>query len=177
MRRSRFAVCVVAVAGLTLVTTPSLGRVPAPRSAGAVSGYVPPLAGRLEVVRPFDPPTTVYGAGHRGVDLRGTARVVVRAAAAGVVLFAGAVAGRGVVVLLHPDGIRTEYEPVRPVVRVDVHVAAGQPIGVLTGRHRGCPGVCLHWGARRGDTYLDPLRLLAPLGPVVLLPWLRRPDG
>ena len=30
---------------------------------------------------------------------------------------------------------------------------------------------CLHWGARRGDTYLDPLSLLRPLGPVRLLPW------
>ena len=35
------------------------------------------------------------------------------------------------------------------------------PIGTLVPGHAGCPAdACLHWGLRRGDTYLDPLRLL-----------------
>jgi murein DD-endopeptidase MepM/ murein hydrolase activator NlpD len=132
--------------------------------------YVAPLPGPLDVLREFDPPSTQFGAGHLGVDLRAHPAATVQAAAAGVVDFAGPVAGRGVVVLSHPDGIRTEYEPVRPLVRVGARVRAGEPIGVVVGHHRGCPGSCLHWGARRGDTYLDPLSLLQPLGPVVLLP-------
>jgi murein DD-endopeptidase MepM/ murein hydrolase activator NlpD len=135
------------------------------------------LTGRLDIVRAFEPPATPYGPGHLGVDLRASRLGAVRAAGTGVVSFAGPVAGRGVVVIAHPDGIRTEYEPVRPSVRIGARVQAGQPIGVLAGRHRGCPGSCLHWGARRGATYLDPLRLLAPLGPVVLLPWPQRAGG
>jgi hypothetical protein len=42
-------------------------------------------------------------------------------------------------------------------------VARGSPIGVLTAGHAGCPvDACLHWGLRRGETYLDPLALLRP---------------
>ena len=175
MRRHVFTACVV-VAGLTLVATPSRST-PAGLGAPAAGRYLPPLAGRLVVLQPFDPPMTPYGPGHLGVDLRAEQGDVVRAGGAGEVRFAGAVAGRGVIVLTHPDGVRTEYEPVRSSVRVGTHVAAGQPIGVLRGHHRGCAGGCLHWGARRGETYVDPLRLLAPLGPVVLLPWPRRPGG
>jgi murein DD-endopeptidase MepM/ murein hydrolase activator NlpD len=142
--------------------------------APATGGYVPPLPGQLHVLRPFDPPSTPYGPGHLGVDLRAEPLELVRAAGAGIVRFAGQVAGRGVVVIGHADGIRTEYEPVQPSVHMGDRLRAGQPIGILRGRHRGCAGVCLHWGARRGDTYVDPLGLLQPLGPVVLLPWTRR---
>jgi murein DD-endopeptidase MepM/ murein hydrolase activator NlpD len=78
------------------------------------------------------------------------------------------------VVLQHPDGISTEYEPLRTArtLRPGQAVARGDPVGVIAGTHRGCrPGRCLHWGAKRGDTYLDPLTLMVPLGPVRLLPW------
>jgi murein DD-endopeptidase MepM/ murein hydrolase activator NlpD len=148
-----------------------------PHSASAVSvTYVAPLPEPAEVVRGFDPPATRYGPGHLGVDLRARRGATVASAGAGVVRFAGPVAGRGVVVIEHPDGVRTEYEPVAPWVRAGAQVRAGDPIGVVNGRHAGCPGWCLHWGARRGDTYLNPLDLLRPLGPVVLLPDRRRTD-
>lgn len=126
----------------------------------------------LRVVHAFDPPVQRYGPGHLGVDLGSSSGSVVDAAAAGTVTFAGAVAGRGVVVVAHADGVRTEYEPVEPLVRRGAAVARGQPIGRVHGTHSGCPpGRCLHWGARRGDVYLDPLVLLRRLGPVRLLPW------
>jgi hypothetical protein len=36
-------------------------------------------------------------------------------------------------------------------------------IGTLTPGHGGCPvEACLHWGVRRGETYLDPLTVLRP---------------
>ncbi|HET8583146.1 MAG TPA: M23 family metallopeptidase [Jatrophihabitans sp.] len=149
------------------------GPVAVQAGAPVVVGYVAPLPEPLHVLRRFDPPATPYGPGHRGVDLRPGAHAVVRAPAGGVVSFAGSVAGRGVVVVRHPDGIRTEYEPVRPLVRAGDAVRRGQPIGEVRGTHAGCAGDCLHWGARRGTTYLDPLALLRPLGPVVLLPWPR----
>ncbi len=86
--------------------------------------------------------------------------------------FAGQVAGRGLVVIAHADGVRTEYEPVRPLVPAGSAVAAGEPIGVVHGKHGRCQvDRCLHWGARRGEAYFDPMLLLRPLGPVRLLPW------
>ena len=74
--------------------------------------------------------------------------------------------------IAHGDGIRTEYEPVRPIVSAGQTVSSGQPLGSLRGAHDAQPpDRCLHWGARRGDEYIDPLLLLRPLGPVRLLPW------
>jgi murein DD-endopeptidase MepM/ murein hydrolase activator NlpD len=132
--------------------------------------YSAPLGGALSVLRPFAPPTTPYGPGHLGVDLAAPPDAGVRAAGPGTVRFAGQVAGRGVVVIVHPDGVTTEYEPVRPSVRAGSPVARGGRIGVVSGRHLGCARSCLHWGARSGGAYLDPFSLLRPLGAVVLLP-------
>lgn len=131
--------------------------------------YQPPMS-PLRVLRGFSPPATRYGPGHLGVDLAGGLGAGARSAADGVVTFAGTVAGRGVVVVAHRDGIRTEYEPVTPDVHVGDAVVAGQQLGVISGLHPGCVQECLHWGARRGDTYVDPLSLLQPLGVVRLLP-------
>lgn len=139
--------------------------------ASGAGDYRPPVAGGLVVLRGYSPPAVRYRAGHLGVDLALAGGGEVLSAGAGTVTFAGTVAGRGVLVVLHPDGIRTEYEPVRALVHPGDRVRAGQPVARLAGHHRGCPRSCLHWGARRGDGYLDPLSLLQPLGPVRLLPW------
>ncbi len=111
------------------------------------------------VARGFDPPDEPWLGGHRGVDLRAEPGDAVRAAAAGRVVYAGALAGRGVVVVEHGD-LRTTYLPVGAAVAVGAMVEPGQVIGTLTPGHY-CPGgSCLHWGLKRGDTYLDPLSLL-----------------
>ena len=143
---------------------------PALAAAALPVRYRPPVATPIRVVRPFQAPSGPYGPGHRGADLAASPGAPVVAAGDGVVAFAGPVAGRGVVVLRHADGVRTEYEPVAPTVRAGEQVAAGQRIGVLAGHHPGCAGSCLHWGALRGATYFDPLRLLVPLGVVRLVP-------
>lgn len=128
-----------------------------------------PLAGAHEVSRAFAPPATSFGAGHRGVDLPGEPGAVVRAAGAGRVSYAGMLAGRGVVVVVHGE-LRTTYEPVAALHPVGTSVAAGEPIGRLEAGHLGCPAAaCLHWGLRRGEQYLDPTRLV-DRGPVRLLP-------
>ena len=135
-----------------------------------------PLAPEPDVVAGFDPPAETWGAGHRGVDLAGHPGQVVRAALAGRVSFAGMLAGRGVVVVDH-GGTRTTYEPVTASVAVGQAVERGGAIGVLTVPLSHCfPAACLHWGWRRGDTYLDPLLLVGRAGPVRLLPlWRDRP--
>lgn len=136
----------------------------------AVGRYQAPIE-PLTVLHPFHPPAHKYGAGKVGVDLTARDGAAVVAAGAGTVVFAGPVAGRGVVVVAHADGIRTEYEPLHPTVVVGQLVAAGTRIGVISGHHVGCAASCLHWGARRSVAYLDPLSLLHALGPVRLLPW------
>lgn len=128
-----------------------------------------PLRPSPDVVAGFEPPATMWGAGHRGVDLLGRTGEQVRAALAGRVVFAGRIAGRGVVVVDH-GGTRTTYEPVHASLAWGSHVLRGEAIGTLelTGSH--CfPRACLHWGWLRGTTYLDPLRLVGA-GPVRLLP-------
>lgn len=124
----------------------------------AVPG-VRPLPAPLSVARWWDPPPTPYAAGHRGVDLEAPVGAEVRAVAAGRVHYAGQVAGRGVLSLTLPNGLRTTYEPVRALVAEGEAVAAGQVVAILTaGSH--CPGPCLHWGLLSGETYLNPLTLV-----------------
>ncbi|SDO26206.1 Peptidase family M23 [Klenkia soli] len=161
-----FLLAVLTGAALTGAAPPAVATPAAP-----VGLYDWPLTGTPPVTRAFDPPDTVYGPGHRGVDLAGSAGAPVLAAGTGVVAFAGLVAGRPVVSVDHPDGVRTTYEPVQSAVAAGQAVARGTPVGVLLAGHGGCPAdACLHWGARVGETYLDPLTLLTPPR-VRLLPW------
>lgn len=133
-----------------------------------------PLRPAPAVVRAFDAPSPNWQPGHRGVDLAGRAGQPVHAAGRATVVFAGLLAGRPVVSLAHPGGLRTSYEPVRPVVRVGQQVTAQTMLGELMAGHAGCPaGACLHWGAMWGPAsgadYVDPLGLLAAT-PVRLKP-------
>ncbi|MFD3947400.1 M23 family metallopeptidase [Streptomyces sp. NPDC058579] len=159
------------------------------------SPSVPPVAltwplgpPRPEVVRGWEPPAGPYAAGHRGLDLAAPVGAPVRAAASGVVTFAGRVAGRGVLTITLPGTgdppLRTTYEPVEPLVTAGTTVTRGDPVATLAPRPAGgagspgaagaagaahCPESCLHWGLLRGDTYLNPLLLLRQ-GPSRLLP-------
>lgn len=155
------------------------GPAPAAGAPSAVVHYRVPLDPVPTVARPFDPPVQRWLPGHRGVDLVAGPAPVVVAPADGVVTFAGPVAGRGVVTVLHPDGLRSSLEPVEPAVPRGARVTAGSVIGAVTGPAHGtiaptggvvgAPSV--HWGVREEDgTYVDPWSLLPGSGPVVLLP-------
>lgn len=138
-----------------------------------------PLRPRPPVTRLFDAPSPDWNRGHRGVDLAGASGQPVYAAAGGTVVFAADLAGRPLVSIAHPGGLRTSYEPVDPSVSPGQLVAAGSPLGVLRGGHSGCPAAaCLHWGAMWGPAsradYVDPLGLLAST-PIRLKP--TQPDG
>lgn len=123
-----------------------------------------PLRPRPAVLRAFAGPELRWQAGHRGVDLAGAPGQAVYAAAAGTVVFAGELAGRPVVSVAHPGGLRTTYEPVHADVRPGSAVIAGTVLGTLVPGHPGCAS-CLHWGAMWGPAsatdYVDPLGLLA----------------
>ncbi|WUO26655.1 M23 family metallopeptidase [Streptomyces sp. NBC_00287] len=130
------------------------------------------------VLRGWDPPPTPYAAGHRGVDLAAPMGTPVRAVRAGRVFFAGQVAGRGVLSIeLTNTGtppLRMTYEPIDPEVKKGAEVRAGQVVGTVGEPTSHCPTSCVHWGLRRGDTYLNPLALLHR-GPSRLLPVLGVP--
>ncbi|MEU8634232.1 M23 family metallopeptidase [Amycolatopsis sp. NPDC048633] len=131
-----------------------------------------PLSPVPVVTKYFDAPETPYGAGHRGVDLAAVPGQDVLAADAGVVVFAGLVAGRPVISVDHDGGLRTTYEPVEPKVPVGEQVYRGQVLGSVLAGHPGCAiAACLHWGVRRGDEYVDPLALTGEVGEFRLKPW------
>jgi murein DD-endopeptidase MepM/ murein hydrolase activator NlpD len=112
-------------------------------------------------LRSFAPPPEPWDAGSRGVDLAATAGEPVFAGAAGQVIYAGLLAGRGVVSIA--DGsIHLTYEPLDPSVAVGSWVVAGAVIGHVSDEIDDCgpPGSCLHWGVRSGSGYLDPIALL-----------------
>ncbi|MFF3637080.1 peptidoglycan DD-metalloendopeptidase family protein [Streptomyces sp. NPDC002250] len=176
------------VLGLAVLAPTSLASADTPAPAPPAPSRAPvpaiarawPVGVRPVVVRGWEPPATVYGPGHRGVDLGAPAGAPVRAVAPGRVSFAGRVAGRGVVaVRLAGTELRTTYEPVVPSVREGDEVGAGDVVGTVEAAPPHCPTTCLHWGLLTGETYLNPLALLPPWllhsGPSRLLPVLRVP--
>ena len=91
----------------------------------------------------FDAPSPNWNRGHRGVDLAGVPDQPVYAAGAGTVVFAGELAGRPLVSIAHPGGLRTSYEPVRPRCGPGTSVDAGAAIGELVAGHPRLPGAGL----------------------------------
>jgi murein DD-endopeptidase MepM/ murein hydrolase activator NlpD len=169
MRRAALAPAVtLAVAAGSLL--------PAPGPAPAAQPWLRPVPGA--VVRPFDPPRTPYGAGHRGADFAAAPGSPVRAAGPGTVTFAGTVAGARHVTVAHAGGLRTSYSFLASVrVRAGERVERGDVVGTAGGGGPNHGRAVVHLGLRIGDDYLDPMRLfrgaappptvhLAPLGGV-----------
>lgn len=134
----------------------------------AASAWVDPSTGLdrpTHVTRAAQIPERNWQPGHRGVDLGMHLGGAVRAAGDGVVAYVGTIAGTPVISIVHPNGLRTTYQPVLPAVETGDLVVEGAVIGVLapsfsahSGKHDG-----LHWGALTGpDAYIDPLTLLEP---------------
>ncbi|NLG23447.1 MAG: M23 family metallopeptidase, partial [Actinomycetales bacterium] len=148
-------------AALLTLTGAAGGVVGADQSGGS---WQWPLPGHPAVVRHFDPPEQRWLPGHRGIDLAGHTYSPVLAVAVGTVTYSGSIAGVGIVSVTHPDGIRSTYQPVidRSVSQGD-RVRAGDQLGLLGiwGGHCALRA-CLHLGAVRGQTYLDPLLFLQP---------------
>lgn len=73
-----------------------------------------PASGKVRVLKPFSKPAQRWSAGHRGVDLATDSdNAQVQAPAAGTVVFSGKVVDRTVIVLEHPGGLRSSFEPVK----------------------------------------------------------------
>ena len=133
-----------------------------PAGAAPIAQWIRPVAGG--VVNPFDAPRSRFGAGHLGVDLAARPGTVVRAAGSGVVSFAGSVAGALHVVVAHAGDLRTSYSFLSTIsVRRGERVTAGEVVGTTGGTGAGHDGTVVHFGLRSGDTYVDPMLLLAPI--------------
>ena len=149
----------------------------------------PTAESRPRVVHPFEKPAQRWSTGHRGVDLAVPENDRhVYAPAPGKVVFSGTVINRKVLVLAHPDGRRSTFEPMDEALPVGTTVAAGEVIGtvaVTAGStnerpYRRCTTVCLYWGVRQGGArgdgsgktaeYINPMSLLGSKEPSILLP-------
>ncbi len=113
--------------------------------------YLAPV--EAPITKPFVAPACDYCPGHRGLEYSTVAGVTVRAAAAGVVTFAGVVVDSRYIVVRHADGISATYgDLATSTLRRGDDVAAGSVIGTATSR--------LYFGLRRDDLYLDPADFL-----------------
>ena len=149
----------------------------------------PTAESRPRVIHPFEKPTQRWSAGHRGVDIaipENDRRVY--APAPGKVVFSGTVVNRKVLVIAHPDGRRSTFEPMDEALPVGTTVAAGDVIGTVAvtasgnseRSYRRCSTPCLYWGVRQGGArgdgsgkeaeYINPMSLLGSKKPSILLP-------
>ena len=127
------------------------------------------------VIHPFEKPVQRWSAGHRGVDLA---------------VFSGTVVNRKVLVIAHPDGRRSTFEPMDEALPVGTEVTAGDAVGTVAAPesagengerpYRRCSAPCLYWGVRQGGArgdgsgreaeYVNPMSLLGSQDPSILLP-------
>jgi murein DD-endopeptidase MepM/ murein hydrolase activator NlpD len=121
--------------------------------------YAWPVRG--PVLHGFEAPAGAYGPGHRGIDIGAPFGSRVVAAHDGVVAFSGWIAGSLFLSIDHPDGIRTTYSWLLEVtVRKGDRVKRGEAIARTGHGHPGDQVPHLHFGARVGDAYIDPMLLL-----------------
>jgi murein DD-endopeptidase MepM/ murein hydrolase activator NlpD len=113
---------------------------------------VPPVPGGI--VDNWRPPSSPYGPGNRGVDLRAIVGEPVHAVGDGTITFAGQVGGRLFVVIDTGAGLRITLGFLsRSLVRAGQTVKAREVVAFANGP--------VHVGARQGTTYIDPRPLFA----------------
>jgi murein DD-endopeptidase MepM/ murein hydrolase activator NlpD len=147
----------------------------APAAGPAYGTYGWPVTG--PVLRSFEPPSGPYSPGHRGIDIGAPLGTPILAAGDGVVAFAGWVAGSLFVSIDHPDGVRSTYSWLSSIaVSKGQTVTKGWVIAATGHGHPEVPTPHLHFGARVGSVYIDPMLLLEG-GSVVGLIHLAPLDG
>lgn len=128
-------------------------------TASVVVGFSAPSYGEVAgfyrapvddpVVDPYRVPSGPFGPGNRGIDYDTSPGEEVHASAGGVVSFAGQIGPTWHLVILHDDGIRTSYSFLTSLLkRRGDQVVQGDVVGIA--------GEQIHFGARAGDSYIDP---------------------
>lgn len=153
------------------VVAPATAPVAAPGAvAGRHSSWAPveprsprvpalwmPVTGPL--VRGFDARAGSFGPGHRGIDIAAPVGELVRAPAAGRVVFAGPVAGVNWVTLVVAPGVLVTLGPVLDPVVTATRVRSKAPVGRVGPGHAATPAApaALHLSVRVDGVYVDPL--------------------
>jgi murein DD-endopeptidase MepM/ murein hydrolase activator NlpD len=107
---------------------------------------VPPVPGGI--VDNWRPPSSPYGPGNRGVDLRASVGEPVRSVGNGVVTFAGQVGGR-LFVVIDIAGVKITLGFLKSIlVKTGQSVRARDVVAYANGP--------VHVGVRQGATYIDP---------------------
>lgn len=149
------SILIVALAGLAGLGAPGSDGFAAPE----FGTYAWPVEG--PILHGFEPPPDPYGPGHRGIDIGAPLGTDILVPKEGVVAFAGWVGGSLFVSIDHPDGVRTTYSWLSSIVVAQSQdVVRGQQLGTTGHGHPELPSPHLHFGARVGTTYIDPMLLL-----------------
>lgn len=160
----------IALLVLALAASPASSGSELRPTAREGADHAVPLYG--ELVRTWDAPDDdPFAAGHRGIDVAAPAGTPVRASAAGVVSFAGNVAGNRSVTVDHGSGLLTSYSFLE-----EIRATKGQAVelGTVIGTSgAGHPSPArpphVHLSARRADRYFDPIELYIGAGYADLL--------
>lgn len=148
--------------------------------AAASAALIPPVDGT--VIARFVEPEHRYAPGHRGLDYAATRGSRVRAAAAGVVRYAGLAGDTRAVTIDHGGGLQTTYSHLEAIeVSAGDELAQGAWVGTTGQAHpNGIDGI--HLGVRLNGSYVDPAALLASdvsdairLAPLVWQPPVQMP--
>jgi hypothetical protein len=157
------ATCAVVVAASWLHVTGAAAEAPA-RTRPHWDWPIAPAV----IVRPYVAPETLYGRGHRGLDLEATPGTVLRMPFDGQVSFVGRVVDRTVVTVTDGSDWSLSMEPVESRLVLGDRVSRGSSLGrVGAGPHCGC----VHVGVRWRGMYVNPLLVFGSLPRAILLPW------
>lgn len=162
-RRWEAEAAALASGSARVATVITAAAVSSPAAAGAVPAPVAPSTGfiwpvRGSVVSPYG---QRWGRLHSGVDIAAPAGTPIVASASGQVVYAGAMSGYGLIVVIqHAGGIATAYAHNSSIsVSVGQSVSQGQTIAAV-----GCTGSCfgdhVHFEVRVGGTTVDPMGYL-----------------
>jgi murein DD-endopeptidase MepM/ murein hydrolase activator NlpD len=130
-----------------------------PPPAAAAGDWIWPVVG--PVTRGYDPPLSVYGAGHRGIDIAVAFGTEIHAPATGTVSFAGKVGVNLFLTIAHDGGLSSTYSWVSALL---VHegdaVTVDQPVALTGSGHPGDLLPSLHFGVKLDGAYVNPLLYL-----------------
>ncbi|MFT4989444.1 MAG: murein DD-endopeptidase MepM/ murein hydrolase activator NlpD [Acidimicrobiales bacterium] len=146
--RAGLIVIVAVLASLLLTSGSATAQAPLVRESVY---YAAPLP--TQVIDPFRPPAHIGAEGNRGLEYGTSDNQVVAVAASGYVLFAGPVAGRKAISVVHADGVRTTYTGL-----LEIWVVEGMTVNQHSAIALASTG--FHFGARVNDHYLDPQILI-----------------
>jgi murein DD-endopeptidase MepM/ murein hydrolase activator NlpD len=167
------AALVAAVAACAILSAPARAATSPP-----VGWWQWPILG--PVIRGFEPPSTPFSAGHRGIDIAAPFGTPVRAPAQGTVTFAGYVGGSLFVTIdVGDDYLATSSFLSQVLVKKGQHVSAGDVVALSGRGHPDEDPTHLHFGVRLYGNYVDPIPLLEPqdVVDVVRLAPLDAPNG